>query len=509
MFKPVDYIDNFLNSITMYRLTLYYLIGLVCIAVLASFAGILSYSPLGILFSACFLTVICWVTNEIFSKVFEAPTNVESVYITALILVLIVNIPKTFEDMLTLFWIGVLSMATKYIFAINKKHIFNPAAVAIVLCYFFLNQPASWWVGNQIMMPFVLIGGLLITRKIRREDLVFTFFFVVITLSLALDIVKGGNMIDTLNKLFLHSSLLFLGFVMLTEPLTTPPTHTLQLMYGALTGFLFLPQVHIGTLYSTPELALVIGNIFSYVVSPKEKLMLYLKERIQISPDTYDFIFNLKNKFNFTPGQYMEWTLSHNNPDNRGNRRYLTIASSPTENDIRIGVKFYEPSSTFKKSLLNLDNQTPVVASQLAGDFVLARNPQTKYVFVAGGIGITPFRSILKYLIDTQQKRDIIMIVSNRHAEDIVYEDILEQAVQLLNIKVVHTLTDTSSIPANWTGKTGRLTPQMIMEIAPDFKERIFYLSGPHAMVKGFEELLKNLHVSDNHIKKDFFPGFA
>ena len=81
----------------------------------------------------------------------------------------------------------------------------------------------------------------------------------------------------------------------------------------------------------TPEIALVLGNIFSYIVSPKIKAMLTLVGRVKQTPNTYDFIFESDKKFSFLPGQYLEWTLGHDNTDDRGNRRYFTIASSPTE----------------------------------------------------------------------------------------------------------------------------------------------------------------------------------
>jgi len=86
----------------------------------------------------------------------------------------------------------------------------------------------------------------------------------------------------------------------------TPPTKKLQIIYGAIIGFLFTPYLHIGGVYSSPELALVIGNLFSYLVSPKYKLFLRLKKKIQITPEIIDFVFVPDKKFNFAPGQYME-----------------------------------------------------------------------------------------------------------------------------------------------------------------------------------------------------------
>lgn len=505
----LNVIDAFLNKITMYRLVLYYLLVLLGAAVFFAFLHILPYNPLAIIFSATVLLAVCWVTNRIFSTVFGAPVNFESNYITALILALIITPAFSFHGLIFLVWAGILAMASKYILAIRKKHIFNPAAIAVVLTAFAINQSATWWIGSLVMLPLVFLGGLLIIKKTQREALVISFFVVSVLTIALFGILNNNNLVSLLSKVFFNSSLFFFAFVMLVEPQTTPPTKNLQMIYGIIVGILFAPQIHVGSLYSTPELVLVIGNLFSYIVSPKEKLILKLKEKLQISPDTVDFIFSLKNKFEYTPGQYMEWTLAYDRGDSRGNRRYFTLASSPTEDNIRLGVKLYQPSSGFKKALFNMSDQNSIVASQLAGEFILPKDKTQKIVFIAGGIGITPFRSILKYLIDTGEKRDIVVLYSNKNAVEIVYQDILDQAKDKFKIKTVYALTDLSTILEDWMGRKGRVNEVMIKEEVPDYAERIFYLSGPHAMVAGFEQTLKKMGIKKNQIKIDFFPGYA
>lgn len=505
----IEIIDNLLNKITMYRLVLYYLIGLVTVSVIFGALNIISFTPFSIVLSVLFILIISLVTNIVFARVFGAQTNIESVYISALILALIINPPQNLHDLVFLAWVGILSMASKYILAIKNKHIFNPVAIAVALTSFATNQSANWWIGSSTLMPFVFFGGLLIVRKIRREDLVFSFFLSAIASVIFLSILKGANIYNTLDKVIFHSSLFFLAFAMLTEPLTTPPTKNLQTVYGILVGILFAPQIHLGNIFSTPELALSVGNVFAYFASPKEKLVLRLKEKIRIASDAFDFIFPLPKRLSFMPGQYMEWTVSPKNSDHRGNRRYFTLSSSPTEDNLRIGVKFYTDGSSFKKNLLSLDINKLVVASQLAGDFVLPKDRNKKCVFVAGGIGITPFRSMLKFLLDTKQQRDIILMYSNRYFSEIVYQDILELAQKELNIKVIHTLTDLNNIPENWNGLRGRIDDKMIKSQIPDFNNRLFYLSGPHTMVSGFEKILKNIGVTNKNIKTDFFPGLS
>ncbi len=500
-------IDNLLNKITMYKLVLYFLSVLILIATGFSAVGVLPYNPIAILFSAFFITTVCILTNIIFAWAFEAPTNAESAYITALILILIITPISSPNDMLFFSlagWASVWAMASKYIFAIGRKHVFNPAAIAVALTAVTINQSASWWIGTLWMMPFVLIGGLMITRKIIRFDLVISFFVAAAAVTIGAHFTGIPAAAAHFWTLIAETPLLFFAFVMLTEPLTTPPRRLLRIIYGGFVGFLFAPSIHIGGVYSTPELALIVGNIFSYVVSPKQKLMLELSNRIRLSSDVYEFIFSTSSRLRFTPGQYLEWTIDRPGVDSRGNRRYFTIASSPTEDDISIGIKLYPKPSSFKQHLLAMKGGEMLVASQLAGDFVMPRNKKKKLVFIAGGIGITPFRSMIKYLIDTGERRDIALFYSNRTAADVVYEDVFNEAAKKLGITTVYAITDPKS-----PGYTGAINSHMITEEVPDYMERYFYISGPHAMVVGFEETLGALGVRSSHIKTDFFPGFA
>jgi ferredoxin-NADP reductase len=502
-------IDHLLNRITMYRLILYYLIFLLGAAVLLAFTGVLGIDPYTLLFTTGFLVAACALTNWLFAKAFSIPANAESVYISALILALIIAPIQSYHDLWFLGWAAVWAMASKYMVAINRKHIFNPVAFAVALTYFTINQSASWWVGDARMLPFVLLGGLLIVRKISRFDLVFSFLLTAVVTILAFSVFNRDNVGVAIQRTILYSPLLFFAFVILTEPLTTPPTRGLRIWYGALVGFLFAPQVHIGAFYITPEIAMLVGNVFSYMVSPKAKLVLKLKEKVQLAPDIYDFIFAPNRKLAFAPGQYMEWTLGHADPDTRGNRRYFTLASAPTEDELRVGVKFYPHSSTFKQALLGMDQNSEIVAGQLAGDFVLPDDPNQKCVFIAGGIGITPFRSMIQYLLDTHQRRPIVLFYVNRTASDIVYWEVLNRAQRELGIRTIYTVTDKSQLPAGWKWRVGRITPQMLTNEVPDYQNCIFYISGPQRMVDSFKTLLNELKVKRSHIKTDFFPGFA
>ena len=505
----LNYIDNQLNKITMYRLVLYYLIVLLGAAAIFSAGGVLKYDVFALLASIGFLLGVSWITNYAFARAFGVPANVESVYISALILALIITPIQSFNDLWFLGWAAVLTMASKYIVALKGKHIFNPVAFAVALTYFTTNQSASWWVGNSTLLPLVLIGGLLIIRKVGRFNMVVSFLLTALSVSWIASIFTGGNFFASIQNLILLSPFIFFAAIILTEPLTTPPTRKLQIYYGAIVGFLFTPQLHIGSFYITPEIAILIGNIYSYYVSPQTKLTLRLKEKNRLTPDTYEFVFAAPRKIKFSPGQYMEWTLGHQDPDSRGNRRYFTLASSPTEQNLRLGVKFYNESSTYKKALLAMKGNTEITASQIAGDFTLPLDPNQKCVFLAGGIGITPFRSMIKYMLDTHQRRTITLVYAAKNIDELIYKDVFDRAEKELGIKVIYTLTDTKNIPASWQGSVGRITPEMLTKLMPGNRNALFYLSGSRAMVSSFKNALRKLELPDSRIITDYFAGLA
>ncbi len=504
----MKYIDNFLNGITMYKLVLYGLTILSLIAIALGFLGILSYSGLSLIVTLIILLVTCFVTNQLFSTLFKVQTNVESVWITSYILFFVLFPAVTVNDFLTVSLVGFIAMVSKYLLTIDKKHIFNPVAISIFLIGLFGSGVASWWVATLTMMFPVIVLGFLILRKLKRFQMFFVFVIASLVSISLFNFSSISNIYEILKITFISGPILFFGSIMLTEPLTTPPTKKLQMIYALITGFMFGAQFEFGILYSTPGLALVIGNIFSYIVSPRARLVLTLLEMNQLSKDVYEFVWKTDKKLQFKSGQYLEWTLGHKNPDQRGNRRYFTIASSPTEEDLRLGVKFYDNSSSFKKKLGSLNAGDKIIASQLSGEFTLPLDKNKKLVFIAGGIGVTPFRSMVKNMIDNNENRDAVLFYSNKTPADIVYKDIFDDASRL-GLKTLYAVNDLAGAPVTQNMPVGFVDEKMIRENVPDFTERMFYISGPHGMITAFEATLSKMGVSSSNIKTDFFPGFV
>jgi len=302
--------------------------------------------------------------------------------------------------------------------------------------------------------------------------------------------------------------------IMLTEPFTTPPQRNQRIAYGALVGALsswpLALNLGLFTIYGTPEFALLVGNVFSYFFNLKRRLILTLNNAKEIAKDTRQFSFaSISGPISYKAGQYLEWTLPHEGTDMRGMRRYFTIASSPTEGDIKLGVKFAPQSSSFKQNLRALEEGKTILAGQLAGDFILPKDANKKLVFIAGGIGITPFRSMIKYILDTDEKRDVVLFYSNKTYAEIAYKDLLTEAAQRINLRSVYLVNEKEGVPGGFPVEVEFITPDMIKNKVPDYAERVFYLSGPDAMVTSYKKLLRGMGVPRKNIKTDYFPGFA
>lgn len=506
------FIDNLLNRVTMYRLMLYYLVAMLIGTVVLGMAGILPYEPMQIVGQATYLAVFSYLFNWFFAILFRAKQNPESRFITALILAFIIGPVAGVEGVVALFVAVFVAMGSKYVIAYKKRHVFNPAAIGALIAALIFGYGSSWWVSDTRLMPIILVGGLLVAYKIQRLSMVGVFFgSLAIMLSIATGIMTGSLdiAIGTLLDPRVFGSVAFFAFVMLVEPMTSPTKRKIQYGYAALTAALV---VGYGAFEQTApyalELALLSGNLFNRLFQFDPRIVLTLRRKEDVAKNTIGFRFEPSHPVSFLPGQFMQWELPHRNPDDRGVRRFFTISSSPTERYIMLTTKFAEPSSTFKTALRALNERDEMVASGIAGEFTLPDDDgTTPCVFIAGGIGVTPFRSMIKYMLDKKLSRPITLLYSNKTGEDIAFKPLFDEAVQAGWLKAVYTITE--AIPYGWRGRTGYITADMIRDEVPDYKQRLFYISGPQPMVNAFVQLLSDMDIPRDRIKTDYFPGYT
>ncbi len=490
-------LDRFLNGITMYRLLFYGLGILLALGSVCAALGMFSFGLGSLLVSVAVLLASSVGSNLLFAKLYRVPVNVESAYITALILALIITPKVTVEGILGLVLAGVLAMASKYVLALHHKHIFNPVALSAFLVSLFGFARVGWWVGTATLLPFTLILGYCVLRKIRREKMAGLFLLVALVIILFEGLVLNGQSLsDTLSQTLLSGPIIFFAGVMLTEPLTTPPTVSGRYYYAALIALAMTSRWRIGDVSAGPLTGLLLGNIFSYIISPKQRLTLTLKEVQKMAPNIWNFVFTAPEKLKFTAGQYAEWTLATKGNDDRGNRRYFTIASPPGGDEVHLGVKFYQPSSSFKEQLMALQPGDPIVIGQVAGDFTLS-NPEEPVLFLAGGVGVTPFRSMIETLPSTA---NAVLLYGAANPGEVVYRETIAK------IPTSYVLGNAEGAPAEWNTRQGYMTTEILQDLVPDIATRKVYISGPNMFVDKAKEAVKQLGAKK--VVTDYFPGY-
>lgn len=246
----------------MYRTMLLYLIFLYVISVVLSFLKILPFSFVDILTTGIYFLILSYVANTLFSFILKVKPKRDSQFITALILTLIIGPVNFFPNILFLTITSILAMASKYLIVYQKKHVFNPAAFAVVVTSIVLGKGASWWIGSWVMLPFIVIGGFYVLIKIRRLNMVlvylFIFFLFILITNLKNLVPFQAGVSIILNSL---SPILFFSIAMLTEPLTSPADQKLRIYYGAICAIIIIVLQKVTTISYTVELSLLIANL--------------------------------------------------------------------------------------------------------------------------------------------------------------------------------------------------------------------------------------------------------
>lgn len=497
------WLEQLTGKITMYRLALYILCGLLGFGILLSSVGRLSFTPFAMILSASVLVASAWGSNRIFGWLYGVKPQGDSALISALILFFIFSPTTEVPQLVVLALVAVFSQASKYVLAVRKRHIFNPAAVAAVVIGLIGLTYASWWIATPALLPATILGSLLILYKTRRITMGILFVATAYSLAVLYGVGQGETLSYMLEAAFTSWPLFFFAGFMLSEPLTLPPRKWQQLSLAVLVALIFTTPVHVGSITMAPEIALIIGNIIAFLAGPRRGLTLAVSSVTNVTPSTKSFILTAPGVMHFVPGQYIELSLPHKHADSRGVRRMFSIVSAPGRNHVEVAVKIPEQSSSFKQVLNQLQSGDTVRATTVSGDFTLPSNKKQKVLLVAGGIGVTPYISQLRSLTESQEQRDITLIYAVATTDEIAYTDVLQQSGVKI---VVVSSTIKQRVPGWQYVELPQLDIGVIGEHVPDVQERIVYISGPPGMVNALKQTFGQARAK--RIKTDFFSGY-
>ncbi len=234
-----------------------------------------------------------------------------------------------------------------------------------------------------------------------------------------------------------------------------------------------------------------------------------LTKREEVAEGTMAFHFAKPADFQFRAGQSVDITLL--NPpetDAEGNTRAFSIASAPFESDLMIATRMRD--TAFKRVLRKTALPLEVKIEGPSGSFVLHRKAEKPAVFLAGGIGITPFLSIIRQAAHDKAPHQLYLFYSNRRPEDAAFLDELlsEAAKQNPNFHLIPTMTEMDKSHREWKGETRFINKDMLAKYLPSLQGPIYYLAGPPAMVAAMRRMLTEAGVDEDDIRTEEFSGY-
>lgn len=223
------------------------------------------------------------------------------------------------------------------------------------------------------------------------------------------------------------------------------------------------------------------------------KAVLVRKERL--TPTVSTFWFKPDSDLDYNPGQFVEVSLPHSNPDERGVNRWFTLSSSPTEELLAITTKLADAPSSFMHALFDMKPGSIVQMSEAMGDFVLPQDKSIPIIFVIGGIGVTPVRSMLRWIQDTHEQRDITVLYAASSNSEIAFRDVIEASAASCEYFI--------------SGEKRLQTEDIVRTFRAKSQRPFVYLSGPEELVEILFAELSESGIPNQILVTDYFPGYG
>lgn len=229
-----------------------------------------------------------------------------------------------------------------------------------------------------------------------------------------------------------------------------------------------------------------------------------LTDRKRVAESTKCFFFEKPDGFTYEAGQYVTIELPEAGDDSS---HTFTLASAPHEERLMIATRVRD--SKFKQSLAEMSPGAEIALLGPKGDFTMPADQEITAVFLAGGIGITPFRSMLQQTRHEDRSDRITVLYSNRRPEDAAFLVELEDLEQSqANVRLVNTMTSMEESDREWTGETCHIDAEFIERHVDELDTAVFYVAGPPDMVDDMEDVLREAEIDDDRIISEQFAGY-
>jgi glycine betaine catabolism B len=485
----------------MYRVISASLVTLMLIAVVFAAIGVIGYTPGGIALTAFIAVAVTMLTSLMGAQTAKTIAHLESSVITGLLIAFIV--PPTLEtrDLLGVTAAAAIAGLSKYLLVFRGRHVLNPAATGVTIASFLGLTAGFWWVANPPLTPFIVLAGLVIAWRSGLLLIALIGLGVGVSAVLIRLVASGEDVWLSVYLVATSYPIVFLALFMLTEPLTMAQRRQAQVLVAIVVGLgSALPfSVPLGSLtfYSSPELALLVGNLVAFVAMLIHRAARSAELSLLSSSDFGQSGFLLRfastRPLPLRAGQWVELHFPHRNSDTRGQRRVFSVVSPPHQAQgdapvIEIATTLAERGSSFKHALSGAPSTSPARVSNIGGDFLLPTDPTKPILMIAGGIGITPFISQLAALTHRGETRDIVLLEVRSAEAEHPFEAVIKSS------GVLHKVVSRDQIDST------------LDALDPEPRSRVCMVSGSPGFVKTLRAELRKRGVPRIHT--DSFVGY-
>lgn len=430
--------------------------------------------------------------------------HVESSLITGLILGLVLWPALSVDALLGAGLVGAAAGASKVLVRWRGRHLLNPAAAGalvagtVVAPVLGTGAPA-WWVATPMLAPVVLLVGLLVLRRTGTGAVGGAYLLAYLGVTVPRLVLSGQDVAGALEATLGSHPVLFVAVLMVVEPLTQPPRRWARVAVAALAGAVAGVPFVLGPLSTSPELAVVVGNLVTALVAAPRAVRLVVVGHASPGPGTHEVLLRPARALRWQPGQWAEIDAGRTRPDGRGRRRVLSLVPAGPD-AVAVAFSVRDKPSAFKRALMAAPVGSAVRATTVGGDFLLPDDPTRPVLMIAGGIGVTPFLSQIEH----GGPRDMVLVLVCPTGMPPPY---LRRLARTRARVVIVSPDPVPGLPPRWTWYRGsRLTDAALRSAMPDLPRRAAYVSGSPDLVRRARTVLREVGV--RHVRTDAFPGY-
>lgn len=498
-------VDTVLGRVSGYRLVTLTLLVVLGAAAALGHLGLLDVDPVAVAATAAAASLGTLLTSLLGGAVSGVRPHAESSLVTGLLLACVVWPTTTVDGLLGAGLVGAAAGLSKVLVRARGRHLLNPAAAGLLVGGLGIAPVLGvgapvWWVATPVLAPVVLLTGALVVRRTATAGVAALYVAAYATVTLPRLVLGGVAPVDAAATVALSHPVLLAGLFMVVEPLTQAPRRTPRLVVAALAGGLAGLPFAVGGLSTSPELAIVVGNLVTAVVAAPRALRLEVVGHATPGPGAHEVRMRPLRPLRWRPGQWVELDVGRARPDGRGRRRVFSLVPAGPD-AVAVAFSVRDRPSAFKRALMDAPPGTRVRATAVGGDFLLPADPTVPVVLVASGIGVTPFVAHVEHA----GPRDMVLVLVCPTGMPPPYARRLARTRARV---LVVSPEPVPGLPPRWTWYRGsRLTAAALASVMSDLPWRTGYVCGPPDLVRRARAVLREAGV--RRVRTDTFTGYA